>query len=71
MLEALIQGFTQLDHGYTQQVVRSNPKVDKALTNVFGVSAPAAAESVLAGLESYKGHVKQMLGSLLNSGPPF
>lgn len=71
MLEALLQGFTQIDPGHTQHAVRSNPTVDKALTNVFGVSAPAAPDSVLAGLESYKGHVKKTLGGLLNDGPPF
>jgi len=71
MLEALVQGFTQVDPSHTQNVVRSNPTVDKALTNVFGVSSPAAADSVLAGLESYKGHVKKTLGELLNDGPPF
>lgn len=71
MLEALIQGLAQNDLGYTQDAIRSNPKVDKALTNVFGVSAPAAYDSVLAGLESYKGHVKKTLGEILNDGPPF
>ncbi len=71
MLESLVQGFTQIDAKHTQNVVRSNPTVDKALTNVFGVSTPAAADSVLAGLESYKGHVKKTLGPLLNEGPPF
>jgi hypothetical protein len=71
MLEALLQRFTQIDPGHTQQAVRSNPTVDKALTNVFGVSEPAAPDSVLAGLESYKGHVKKTLGDLLNDGPPF
>jgi hypothetical protein len=71
MLEALLQGFTQIDPGHTQYVVRLNPTVDKALTNVFGVSAPASVDSVLAGLESYKGHVKKALGNLLNNGPPF
>lgn len=71
MLEALIQGFNQADPELTQNVVRSNPTVDKALTNVFGVSSPAAADSVVDGLESYKGHVKKKLGELLNDGPPF
>lgn len=71
MLEALLQGFTQIDLGHTQHAVRSNPTVDKALTNVFGVSAPAAPDSVFAGLESYKGHAKKTLGDLLNDGPPF
>ncbi|MEE1891359.1 hypothetical protein V0R51_00490 [Pseudomonas otitidis] len=71
MLEALIQGFNQADPDLTQNVVRSNPTVDKALTNVFGVSSPAAADSVVDGLESYKGHVKKKLGELLNDGPPF
>lgn len=45
MLEALIQGFNQADPDLTQNVVRSNPTVDKALTNVFGVSSPAAADN--------------------------
>jgi len=71
MLEALIQGFSQADPGLTQTVVRSNPTVDKALTNVFGVSSPASSDSVMDGLESYKGHLKKTLGGLLNDGPPF
>ncbi|SFB19211.1 hypothetical protein SAMN03159488_02293 [Pseudomonas sp. NFIX10] len=70
-LEALIQGFVELDHAATQNAVRSNPAVDKALSMVFGVSAAASEESVGAGLGSYVGHVRKSLGEILNSGPPF
>jgi hypothetical protein len=70
-LEALIQGFVQLDHHTTQHCIRTNPRVDKALTNVFGVSIAAAEESIHAGLASYVGHVRKALGPILSSGPPF
>lgn len=70
-LEALIQGFVQLDLPATQYKVRSNASVDKALTNVFGVSAPASEDSVRAGLHSYVEHLRKGLGALMNSGPPF
>ena len=53
MLEALIQGFNQADPDLTQNVVRSNPTVDKALTNVFGVSSPAAADNSNLRVEFY------------------
>ncbi|MGY4661155.1 hypothetical protein ACVWZ9_001949 [Pseudomonas chlororaphis] len=70
-LEALIQGFVELDYTATQHTVRSNPFVDKALTMVFGVSEAASEENVEAGLGSYVGHVRKSLGEILNSGPPF
>lgn len=70
-LEALVQGFVVRDHASTQNAVRSNPTVDKALTMVFGMSAPASEESVQAGLYSYVGHVRKSLGEILHNGPPF
>lgn len=70
-LEGLIQGFVELDHLSTQQAIRSKPAVDKALSMVFGVSAAASEESVQAGLNSYVGHVRKMLGGMINNGPPF
>ncbi|MCQ3017406.1 hypothetical protein NLO83_17640 [Pseudomonas tremae] len=70
-LEALVQGFVALDADATQHAVRSNPAVDKALDMVFGISSAASAESVKAGLGSYIGHVRESLGAILNSGPPF
>ena len=70
-LEALIQGFVELDYAATQHIVRSNPLVDKALTMVFGVSEAASEENVEAGLGSYVGHVRKSLGEILNGGPPF
>nr|WP_315444913.1 hypothetical protein [uncultured Pseudomonas sp.] len=70
-LEALIQGFLELDHAATQEAIRSNPVVDKALTMVFGVSAAASDECVHAGLISYVRHVRSSLGEMLNDGPPF
>ncbi|WP_043308328.1 hypothetical protein [Pseudomonas sp. ML96] len=70
-LEALIQGFAALDLPAIQHTVRANAGVDKALTNVFGVSAPASADSVRAGLNSYVEHLRKQLGGLINSGPPF
>lgn len=70
-LEGLIQGFVELDQSSTQHAIRSNPTVDKALSMVFGVSAAASEESVQAGLKSYVGHVRKMLGEMINSGPPF
>jgi len=70
-LEGLIQGFVELDHPSTQYAIRSNPAVDKALSMVFGVSAAASVESVQTGLTSYVGHVRKLLGEIINNGPPF
>jgi len=70
-LEALIQGFAHLDLPAIQHMVRANAGVDKALTNAFGVSAPASKDSVQAGLQSYIEHLRKSLGGLINSGPPF
>lgn len=70
-LEGLIQGFVELDHSGTQLAIRSNPTVDKALSIVFGVSAAASEESVQAGLNSYVGQVRKLLGEMINNGPPF
>ncbi|WP_236235028.1 hypothetical protein [Pseudomonas tohonis] len=70
-LEALIQGFALLDLPAIQHTVRANAGVDKALTNVFGVSAPASGDSVRAGLHSYVEYLRRSLGGLINSGPPF
>ncbi len=71
VMEALMQGFANSDHDQVQDAVRLNPGVDKALTNVFGVSSPASVESVRAGLESYKRLVRKTIGALINEGPPF
>ncbi|AVX92147.1 hypothetical protein PkP19E3_31255 (plasmid) [Pseudomonas koreensis] len=71
MLEGLIQGFVQLDHASTQHAIRSNPAVDKALSMVFGVSAAASEESIQAGLNSYVGHARKLVGEMINNGPPF
>ncbi|MDR7052898.1 hypothetical protein J2W70_000242 [Pseudomonas koreensis] len=70
-LEGLIQGFVELDHSSTQHAIRSNPAVDKALSIVFGLSAAASEESVQAGLSSYVGHIRNLLGEMINNGPPF
>tara|TARA_Y100001001_G_C7997929_1_gene305306 strand:+ start:452 stop:1093 length:642 start_codon:yes stop_codon:yes gene_type:complete len=71
VMEALMQGFAKLDHNQVQNAVRANPGVDKALTNIFGVSSPASLDSVHAGLESYKGLIRKTIGALINDGPPF
>ncbi|MHC6228174.1 hypothetical protein ACYU03_25955 [Pseudomonas sp. X10] len=70
-LEGLIQGFVELDHSGTQHAIRSNPAVDKALSMVFGVSTAATEETVQAGLNSYVGHIRKLLGDMINNGPPF
>ena len=71
VMEALMQGFADLDHCRVQKSVRANPKADKALTNAFGVESPASVDSVREGLESYRKIVRKSIGGLANDGPPF
>lgn len=54
------RGFT-----HTQSCVRSKPDVDKAISNVFGVSAPATIDSVREALASYINHLQEVTGGLL------
>lgn len=54
------KGFT-----HTQSCVRSKPDVDKAISNVFGVSTPATIDSVREALASYINHLQEVTDGLL------
>lgn len=68
-LELLLSFMVEGDFAQVQARVRSQPDVDKALTNVFGVSAPASLESVRAALDSYVAHLRRLTGALLHPSP--
>lgn len=68
-IELLFSFLVEGDFGQVQARVRSQPSVDKALTNIFGVSAPASLESVRAALDSYVGHLRRLTGALLHPPP--
>lgn len=68
-LELLLSFMVEGDFAQVQARVRSQPGVDKALTNVFGVSAPASLESVRAALDSYVAHLRCITGALLHPSP--
>ena len=68
-LELLFSFLVEADFARVQTCVRSQPGVDKALTNAFGVSAPAGLESVRAALNSYVEHLRRQTGELLYPSP--
>lgn len=68
-LELLFSFMVEGDFAQVQACVRSQPGVDKALTNIFGVSAPASLESVRAALDSYVAHLRRLTGTLLHPSP--
>lgn len=66
-LEVVLQQLVEQQFAYTQSCVRSKPDVDKAISNVFGVSAPATIDSVHEGLTSYIEHLRGLTGALLRA----
>jgi len=68
-LELLFSFMVEGDFAQVQACVISQPGVDKALTNIFGVSAPASLESVRAALDSYVAHLRRLTGTLLHPSP--
>jgi hypothetical protein len=68
-LELLFSFLVEGDFAQVQARVRSQPGVDKALANAFGVSAPAGLASVRAALDSYVEHLRRLTGTLLHAPP--
>lgn len=68
-LEVLFTFLIEADFEEVQACVRRQPAVDKALTNAFGVSAPAPLLSVRAALDSYVEHLRRRTGTLLHPPP--
>lgn len=64
-LEAIVALLVKKDFELTQHFVRQQPQVDKALTNIFGVSSAASFISVEEGLRSYIQHMRNSTGLLL------
>ncbi|MGA3941091.1 hypothetical protein ACI2TU_07790 [Ralstonia nicotianae] len=64
-LEILFALLTQHEHELVQHQVRSNPDVDRALGNIFGVSSPANRDSVREALLSYINSLREVVGKLL------
>ncbi len=64
-VEMVFAMLTDGDFSITQSRVRAKPEVDKALTAIFGASAPASLDSVREGLRSYQGHLRTITGDLL------
>lgn len=68
-LELLFLFLIEGDFARVQTCVRNQPGIDKALTNAFGVSAPASLESVRGALNSYVEHLRRLTGALLHPSP--
>ena len=68
-LELLLAFLIEGDFASVQALIRAQPAVDKALTNVFGVSQPASLQSVRDALDSYVGHLRGLTGPLLHPSP--
>ncbi|MEC4814454.1 MAG: hypothetical protein SAK29_14445 [Scytonema sp. PMC 1069.18] len=64
-MEVLFLHLVEHQFAYVQECVRSKPNVDTALKIVFGVTAPAAFESVQEGLASYIRDLRTVTGTLL------
>lgn len=64
-LEVIFWQLVNQDFNHTQSRVRSKPDVDKAISNAFGVSAPATIDSVREALASYINHLQGVTGGLL------
>lgn len=64
-LEAIMALLVEKDFETTQFSVRRQPKVDRALTNIFGVGSAASSSSVEEGLKSYIQHIRDSTGRLL------
>ena len=63
--EIIFWQLVKKDFTHTQSCVRCKPDVDKAISNVFGVSAPATIDSVREALTSYINHLRGITGGLL------
>ncbi|MBP0624012.1 hypothetical protein [Cupriavidus consociatus] len=68
-LELLFAFLVESDFEDIQSAVRNKPEADRALTNIFGVSAPASLESVRSALDSYINHLRAATGPLLHPPP--
>lgn len=64
-MEVLFLHLVEHQFAHVQECVRSKPDVDKALSIAFGVTAPAALESVREALASYTNHLRAVTGALL------
>lgn len=64
-LEIIFWQLVKKDFTHTQSCVRCKLDVDKAISNVFGVSAPATIDSVREALTSYINHLRGITGGLL------
>lgn len=69
-IETLFAGLVGQDFAATQTRVRKNGEVDKALTAIFGVAAPATRASVLEGLDSYQNALRAQTGAVLRDSVP-
>ena len=64
-LEVLFWQMVEQHFHDTQLCVRSNPDIDKALSNAFGMSAPASLDSAREALASYIRHLRGITNTLL------
>ncbi len=64
-MEVLFLHLVDYQFSHVQERVRSNLNVDKALSNVFGVTTPSNIDSVREGLISYIRHLHNVTGFLL------
>ena len=64
-LETLFALLVEADFAKVQEHVRKRPAVDKALTNIFGVSTPTSLESTRDGMRSYIEHLTSVAGQIL------
>ncbi len=64
-MEVLFSHLVEHQFAHIQERVRAKPDVDKALSIAFGVTAPAALESVQEALASYTSHLRAVTGVLL------
>jgi hypothetical protein len=69
-LEIVFASLIQYDFTVVQEYVRTQPTVDKALSNAFGVVAPASFQSVQDALNSYIAHLKNVTDPLLRGEMP-
>lgn len=66
-METLFRGLVEQEFALTQQRVRANGEIDKALAAIFGVTNPAPLDSVQQGLDSYEGALRAETGTLLKT----
>lgn len=68
-LEVIFWQLVKNDFTHTQSCVRSKPGVDKAISNAFGMSAPATIDSAREALASYINHLQGITSGLLLAPP--